>query len=209
MTFEGHCQTSLQVRRALEHDDGPSWAWVVSHLSPLLELQARYRLRRARLGHLDPRDVLNDVWLRSYPKLDRLRERDGRITPVLVRFLAQTLLLRINELLRESIRGSRRCPLPGGRSSGNACPEPLQGRETSADRRLLRAELQEEVRAALAQLGELDQELLILRGMEQLPVREIARRLGVAPGAVSMRYRRALERLRRRLPASLLGGLCD
>lgn len=49
----------------------------------------------------------------------------------------------------------------------------------------------------LEQLSEVDREILVLRHYEGLKLNEIARRLGLSPGAVYTRLFRALEKLRR------------
>jgi RNA polymerase sigma-70 factor (ECF subfamily) len=48
----------------------------------------------------------------------------------------------------------------------------------------------------LDQLSEIDREILVLRHYEGVKLKEIARRLGLSPGAVYTRLFRALERLR-------------
>jgi RNA polymerase sigma-70 factor (ECF subfamily) len=48
----------------------------------------------------------------------------------------------------------------------------------------------------LAQLSEIDREILVLRHYEGLKLKEIARQLGLTPGAVYTRLFRALEKLR-------------
>ena len=48
----------------------------------------------------------------------------------------------------------------------------------------------------LDQLSETDREILVLRHYEGLKLKEIARRLGLTPGAVYTRLFRALEKLR-------------
>src|SRR5262249_23722652 len=72
---------------------------------------------------------------------------------------------------------------------------------TSPSLHLVREEVRERVRTALARLAPGDQEVLIMRYLENLSVAEIAAALGVREGAVKMRRTRALERL-----SSLLGG---
>jgi RNA polymerase sigma-70 factor (ECF subfamily) len=77
----------------------------------------------------------------------------------------------------------------------------LAGTGTSPSHGLVRKELRERVRAALAQLSAADREVLVLRYLEQLSTADIAAVLEVGEGAVKMRHRRALDRLSR-----LLGG---
>jgi RNA polymerase sigma-70 factor (sigma-E family) len=60
----------------------------------------------------------------------------------------------------------------------------------------LRLSLQE----VLDGLAPLDRAVLVLRYSEDLPVDEVARLLGVSPGAVKNRSMRALERARERTP---------
>jgi RNA polymerase sigma-70 factor (ECF subfamily) len=50
----------------------------------------------------------------------------------------------------------------------------------------------------LEQLSEVDREILVLRHYEGLKLNEIARRLGMSPGAVYTRLFRALEKLRKK-----------
>jgi RNA polymerase sigma factor (sigma-70 family) len=69
-----------------------------------------------------------------------------------------------------------------------------------------RAELRGHVRAALEQLAAGDREVLVLRHLEQLSVKEIAAVLRVSEGAVKTRTLRALRRLRAALGDNHSGG---
>jgi len=57
-------------------------------------------------------------------------------------------------------------------------------------------ELQDRVDAAIATLDEADQEVIRLKHSKQLANQEIARTLGLTEAAASMRYLRALRRLK-------------
>ena len=70
----------------------------------------------------------------------------------------------------------------------------------------LRRELQRRLDAAVAALPEADREIILLRHGEQLSNQETAAALGVAEAAASMRYLRAVRRLR---TALLPGGGSD
>jgi RNA polymerase sigma-70 factor (ECF subfamily) len=67
---------------------------------------------------------------------------------------------------------------------------------TSPSRHLLREEMRDRVRGALAALGERDREALVLRFLEGLSTAEAAVVLGVSEGAVKSRVMRALARFR-------------
>ncbi len=205
---DGRGETSMLVRHVIDSDDEASWAWVIARLTPFLELQARYRLRGPLRHRYECSDLLNDVWLRAYPRLRDLRPRDGRMTPVLLRFLSQILIYRVNELLRQQVRNRVTHSLARGESSmSRGIPEPADDRWSAVSRQAARSEMRSRVLSAVAELSDKDQEVLILRGIEQLSNLETAARIGLRPGAVAMRYKRALARLRLRLPAVWIDGL--
>ena len=99
---EPEALTSLHVRRAADGDGG-SLSWVVSRLSPLLLAQATYRLGSRLRALYEPEDLVNETWAVTLPKLAELPARDGRLTPVLLRFLSTTLLHRIQSLVRSPL----------------------------------------------------------------------------------------------------------
>ena len=77
-------------------------------------------------------------------------------------------------------------------------------RASSSDfTRLARSDRGDVVQLALAQLPAEEREVVVLRGIEQLPNREVAKMLGVDDSAVTRRFQRALQRLRELLPGSL------
>ena len=61
--------------------------------------------------------------------------------------------------------------------------------------RRIEGEERTEIREALSQLESQDQEILVLRHLEQMPVNEIAALLNISVSAVKMRRLRAIERL--------------
>ena len=108
--------TTIHVQRA-KHGDEASLDWVVRRFTPLLLAQARYRLGASLRTHYDPEDLVSEVWAIALPRLPDLTVRDGRATPVLVKFLATTLLFRVNSLMRKLAARSGRLGLPCSRLS--------------------------------------------------------------------------------------------
>lgn len=206
-------QTSLYVRRIISQPDEASWLWLVQRLNPLLELQAEYRLRGAARSLCDPQDLLNEAWLVTFMRLHQLRPRDGRWTPVLLEFLSTTLLHKINDLLRKELR--RRIPrgtllgAVGTREDApmDRPPSEWSDRLTSALSAAARSEVGDLLRAALARLSPAEREIVVLRGIEQRSNEEVAALLGLGTSAASMRWIRALARLRRSLPAHVVEDL--
>ncbi|HEY1378417.1 MAG TPA: sigma-70 family RNA polymerase sigma factor [Gemmataceae bacterium] len=171
----------------------------------------RDRLRRMVAVRLDPRlaarvdpsDVVQEALIEADRKLDGyLQERPVAYYPWL-RQLAWERLVKLHE---RHVLARKRSVLreePGGLAlpddSAVLLARRLAGTGTSPSHGLLRQELRERVRAALARLSPADREVLVLRYLEQLPTADIAAVLAVGEGAVKMRHRRALDRLSRLL----------
>ena len=60
-------------------------------------------------------------------------------------------------------------------------------------------EVAEEIEAAIERLGERDREIVLMRHFEQLSNQDVAKALGLTEPAASMRYLRAIRRLRKLL----------
>jgi RNA polymerase sigma-70 factor (ECF subfamily) len=200
--------TSVHVRRAQAGEE-ESRAWIVARFSPLLRIQADYRLR-GRLRRLyDPEDLVDEVWAVALPRLADLRARNAHLGPVLLKFLGTTLLHKTNNLLRRALRAGPTEPsLPG--VSGSAGGDPLDRLPADVSGVLTRArrdEAREAVRAAIERLGPAEREVVVLRGIEQVSNQEAARALGAGPSTVAMRYRSALGKLRALLPDSVFDEL--
>jgi RNA polymerase sigma factor (sigma-70 family) len=197
--------TSIHVQRA-EAGDAASLEWVVRRFSPVLLAQARFRLGARLRAHVEPEDLVSEVWAIALGRLAALGTGLGRRTPVLLKFLTTTLLHRVNDLVKVEIKGPR-----GRRAGGDgAAADPLAS--LSAESRgivsaVLARERDAALTAALAQLDAQDREVILLRGIEQNSGAVVAQLLQVSEKAVSMRYRRALERLRTLLPGSIFDDL--
>jgi len=197
---EPHDQTSARLRAALAGEEA-SLGWLVARLSPLLVAQARWRLGPLLGRAYDPEDLVQDVWLVALPRLPSLAPRDGRLTPVLLRFLATTILQRINNLVRQELR-----------RPGELCATATAGSEVAASvtgivSAAIRGERRQIVLAAIDALDAVDREVLLLRGVEQRSGRTTAELLGISVDAVTMRYRRARDRLCAQLPDALFDEL--
>jgi RNA polymerase sigma factor (sigma-70 family) len=192
--------TTVHVRAAAR-GERESLEWVVARFTPLLLMQAAHRLHGPLRRVVEPEDLVQDVWVRALPRIAELRPRDGRMTVVVARFLGTTLLNRLNSLLQKRLEGDGE-PL----SAGAPPPEPTDD-ATRALSGLVRRERERAVRAAIEELSAEDRAVIVLRGIEQNPVQEVALLLGLLPNTVAVRYGRALEKLRRKLPGSVFEDL--
>lgn len=83
-----HDPTTVRVRSALQGDEGEI-NWLVAHFHPLVLVHVRDRLGGFATDD-DVRDLADDVWLVALRRLGDLTPREGRLTPVLARFLSNT-----------------------------------------------------------------------------------------------------------------------
>ena len=151
------------------------------------------------LKRVDPSDIIQEALMQANQKLDAyLRERPIPFYPWL-RQLAWDQL----------VTAYRRHVVAHRRSANREDYVPDLSDESVAElatflcdlseeplRKLLRAEAQGRLRAALSQLEEQDREILVLRYLEQLPTADTAAVLKLGLSAVKMRHLRAIERLR-------------
>jgi RNA polymerase sigma-70 factor, ECF subfamily len=160
----------------------------------------RLRLDRRLAARVDPSDVVQESLMDAAGKLSEyLRTRPMPFYPWLRSLALERLLAMYRRHIKTSKRSVRReergLPLLPDESALELAQK-LCDHGSSPSQRLERSEARERVRAALDRLAERDRELLVLRHLEQLSIREIAAVLGISEGAVKVRHVRALERVR-------------
>lgn len=193
--------TTMHVRRAIAGDAG-SIDWIVARLTPLLLAQAEYRLGPALRTEIEPGDLVGEAWLAALPKLGQLTARNDRLTPVLLKFLSTTMTFRINHILRRRLAR-------GGQTDVEASVAGVAAATSGVVTRAARGETVDLVRRRLDELEPGAREVVVLRGIEQLPSRVVAVMLQISPAAVDQRYSRALKRLRAAMPQSVFDELDD
>lgn len=191
--------------RGAVRGEGADVEWVVARFTPLLLAQARYRMGQKLLASHDPEDVVSEVWATTLPRLAQLEQREGRATPVLVRFLSTAVLHQVNNLFR------KRLVSPASDEDGptarlvNGVEHPTRGPLT----RVVRAEGRSLVTTALEELDERDREVIVLRVIEQHSNQDAAAMLGLKPNTAAQIYRRALAKLRAKLAGSVFDELAE
>ncbi|MCR9244041.1 MAG: sigma-70 family RNA polymerase sigma factor [bacterium] len=198
--------TSLHVRRAVAGDRG-SVSWLVERLNPLLLAQTRWRLGGQLATVCDPADLVQEAWIVLLPRLPELQQREGRLTPVLLSFLTSSIVRKLHNLLRREAR--RRVHVEPVVPDAPEFTPDLTHPATGVVSGIVRGERQCQVRDALDRLTTDDRAAIVMRGIEQQPLAEVADHFGVTLKAMSKRYSRALERLRERLPDSVFAELAD
>jgi RNA polymerase sigma-70 factor (ECF subfamily) len=199
MATLGQPETELLLARAAQ-GDGEARNRLLEAYRPRLRQLIGLRLDRRLAARLDPSDVVQESLADAAGKLSEyLRTRPMPFYPWLRSLALERLLTMYRWHIRTGKRSVRReelalPPLPD--ESALELAERLFARGSSPSDRLARSEARAVVRAALERLSDRDRELLVLRHLEQLSIREIAGVLAISEGAVKVRHVRALERLR-------------
>lgn len=189
-----------ELLRQAEAGDASARAQLLERHRPRLKRMIALRLDRRLAARIDPSDVVQDSLAEAAVRLsDYLRERPLPFYP----WLRQLAWDKIVDMHRRHLQAQRRSVL---REEPLAVPLPdesalelagrLFPRGSSPSARMRRSEARRLIQGALKQLGARDREVLVLRHLEQLPVRDIAAILGITEGAVKVRHVRALQRLR-------------
>lgn len=202
--------TSMHVQQAVG-GDAESVGWIVARFSPLLIAQANYRLGTRLRSVVDAEDLVNETWMTALPRLETLDARDGSHTGVVLKFLSRTLLFRIQNLARKQLRRGRvqaNLPADAGEDAGDPMRE-LPAEMSGAVTRAIRAERRDAIYRALDELTEAEREIIVLRGVEQQSNNVVSVLLGISGQAATMRYRRALDKLREKLPSSVFDEFDD
>lgn len=189
-------QTTQHVRQACVGDLA-SVNWLVRRFTPPLLAQARYYLRGPLDQVVEPDDLVQEVWAVAYLSLPDLQPNQGRMTPVLCRYLASTMRNKVLNLLR------RQAGRPVAHSMDTTPTAHWAAVTAGVLDEVARAEHGDLLAEQLASLEDRDREVLVLHGLEGHSFEDLAAVLGAEPGALRMRYLRARQRLRDRLPESL------
>jgi RNA polymerase sigma-70 factor (ECF subfamily) len=190
--------TEELIARASRGDSSARQQLLVQHRDRLCRMVAA-RLDRRLAARVDPSDVVQEALLEASLKLsDYLRLRPLPFYPWLRRLAWEHLVkLRQRHLAAQKRSATREEPQPPALAdeSALALAQRLVAPGSSPSNRLVQQEQRDRVRAALARLPESDQEVLVMRYLEQLSMSEIAEVLEIQEGAVKMRHTRALRRL--------------
>ncbi len=192
--------TTLHVRGAL-CGDANGLRWLIERFSPALHALAAHHLGPRLRASYDPADVVQDVWAAVLPKLSTLELRGPRTTPTVLKYLTTAVVNRIRNLLEKHLTRQLAGELD------EAGLENLEDRASGILTKAGRAENAGRVHRALHELSEGDREIVLLRGIQQLPLAAVAEKLGIAAGTAAVRFHRALKRLQQQLPDSVFADL--
>jgi len=166
-----------------------------------------FRMPEKLRGRIDPDDVLQDAYISAQKRHGHLRGDDETGLFIWLRLIVlQTLTdaqrLHLGSQKRDADREmALRIPSYSQETTYSLAAS-LLGRFTSPTLAARKSEMSEQLRAALEGMDPIDSEVLALRHFEELSNSEVAAELGIQQKAASIRYVRALRRLK-----DLLGGV--
>ena len=160
----------------------------------LLETYGRrlyaYFLRTSGSTH-DADDLLQEIFVRLIEKI-RDYKHQGRFEHWLFRIAAN--------LARDRIRRLQRSPsslsLDAADTEKNDLTAQLASSEPPPDAPMQLDQLRDELQEALAQLPEIDREIIVMRHYSQMSFKEIARQFNMPIGTALAKVHRGLKRLR-------------
>jgi RNA polymerase sigma-70 factor (ECF subfamily) len=161
-----------------------------------LECIVRLRFDPRLAARISPEDVLQETYLDAARQVHRYLENPRVSFYIWLRGLA---IERLFNVARDNLKARRRAAgqeirLPERSSAILALRLGASG--TSPSQLLSRKELRARVRLAVERLEETDREVILMRHFENLSNREVAEALGLSDSGATMRYGRALCRLK-------------
>ena len=172
-------------------------------LQRMIQLRLDHKIRR-RIG---VSDVVQDVMVEANRRLQDYLARPAMPFHLWLRHIAKDRIIDAHRRHRGSAKRSvdRERPLVAAgtddRSTIQLAAQLCDGELTPAAAATQR-EIASRVEQAISELGDQDAEMMIMRHYEQLSNQEVAQALGLTEPAASMRYLRAVRRLRAMLTST-------
>lgn len=159
------------------------------------------RLDQRLNGRVDVDDVLQEIFLDASDRIEHFIQTHSGSLFVWLRMITMQTMANIHRRhIDAQARDARKeQSIFTGRHYGSGSAGmilQLLGHQTSPSRAAMRSERANQLEEAVRSLSSNDSEILTLRHFEQLANHEIAEVLGISPKAASIRYVRALARLK-------------
>jgi RNA polymerase sigma-70 factor (ECF subfamily) len=172
---------------------------LVARCRPRLRRMVAVHLDRRLSSRVDPSDVVQEALAEAFQRLPEYSQaRTISFYPWLRRIAWQRLVkLRRAHLTaaRRTVRREEDVDMPLPDESVAQLAEQLAGSGTEPGQRLVQQEIRERVRTAIDELRPPDRELLVMRYLEHMSLKEISEAIDITMSAARKRHTRALERL--------------
>jgi RNA polymerase sigma-70 factor, ECF subfamily len=168
---------------------------------PRLLKTATFRMNPRLLGRVDPEDILQEAYLNAAQRCAHVEGSTEQSLFIWLRLVvAQTLVdvhrRHMGAEMRDAGREVSLRPQSSSEETTVSLAHNLLASITSPSLALQRVELSERLRAAIDGMDPIDREVLVLRHFEELTNQEVSEVLRLERKAASIRYFRALRRLK-------------
>lgn len=193
-------QTQELLNKAKQGDSSAAERLLGRHRDALRKMVAM-RLDRKIQTRIDASDIVQEVLVEANRRLDKYLENPVMPFHLWLRHMAKDRIIDAHRRHRASAKRSvdKEQPLLAAGGMDRSTMELaalISDREATPAAAATMQELQARFEAAIAQLGEQDQEIVLMRHFEHLTNQETAQALELTEPAASMRYLRAMRRLR-------------
>jgi RNA polymerase sigma-70 factor, ECF subfamily len=193
-----------ELLRGAQQGDGSAVNRLLDRHRDALRRMVRMRLDRKIQGRIDVSDIVQDVLVEANRRLPQYLEDPAMSFHLWVRQIAKDRIIDAHRRHRVSAKRSvdREQSLAVPAALDHSAVElaaQLRDPELTPAAAATQQEMTQLVEQALARLSEQDGEIIIMRHYEQLSNMEVAEVLGLTEPAASMRYLRAVRRLRQLL----------
>ncbi len=203
MTGESSLGTD-EIERRLRSGDHEALAELFSCERERLWRIIHFRLAEPIRGRVEPEDVLQEAYLAASQRLSHYAESPAISPFIWLRMIVNQVLI---DLHREHLGAHKRDAarelslngVPFAEATSASVAIQLIGGFTSPSGAAARADVLGLVQSAIEQMDPIDREVLALRHFEELTNSEVAEALGIEQKAASIRYIRALRRLKEML----------
>jgi len=190
-----------ELLHRLKRGDREALAALFSQHRDRLARAIRFRLDRRLQPRLDIEDILQEVYLNSAQRLEHFDGASAQSFFIWLRLVAgQTLIdLHRRHLGAQARDAGREVRVQGfqyPQSTSTSLALELAANRTSPSQAAIRGEMSEQMEEAIESMDAIDREILALRHFEELTNSEVAEVLGIEQKAASIRYIRALGRLK-------------
>ncbi len=186
--------------QARQGDDDARDDLLKQHREPLRRMIA-LRLDPAIAARVDASDVVQEVLLEASKRLDDYLRNPNMPFPLWLRHLAKDHIIDAHRRHRQAQKRGvdREQPIVPAALADHSSVElaaQFLDQEMTPASAAIQQEMQNRLHLAITNLDDNDREMILMRHFEQMSNQEVAESLGLTEAAASMRYLRALRRLR-------------
>lgn len=184
------------------HGNRESLGVLFAHYRDRLWRIVNFRLDQRLIGRVDADDILQESYMNAEKRIEHFLHDSPEGFFIWLRLIVNQTLIDVHRrhLGTKSRDAKRERSAAGSWSSTStsfSLSHHLLGHLTSPSQAAVRAELSDQLHLALESMSELDREVLALRHFEELSNVETAKVLDISEQAASVRYVRAIGRLRK------------